>query len=624
MFKKLPQLITTLLCCLFATTAAAADHSIHIEWGYTPPSDPPLSGFNLYQEGTLACSTNNPEATAMDCDVSLEKDTTHFTLTATFSDGSESPHSAPFPFSTLNDQTTESSTVDSEQVAKSSSGGTGSHSFTFNWESTSSAKSYRFYLNQELLCETEDPHALTITCNADLIDGLMTFSMTEISSLGIESSPSNLLLFDPTDYPTLFHPKQVQLTWEYPAEKNLKGFRVYQNNILLCETSNPAIRQLTCMANLTSPVVEFNITAVDTNNNETALSNTLTYTKEDQATNMVASALANESLSLADTSTDVSNALASESNDTTDEATVSDSALKTIQIQPLVYTTSLFADSSANTTLEQVTGTDNALPESTVQTSTTTSAQELPPFNLEVGAIDINAQWKGVALATPFHQPIVIAKSPSTSDFAAGAVHLRNITSTGFEIAYMAQDDTSVDDITIHYMVMEQGSYLLNQTTQVEAGSFSGNNGIEEITFATPFTTTPVVFTTLTTTNQTDTTGSQLLDINTNGFQHVLQTQETDDTRINETIHYIAWEQGNGALDTILYDAEITNAPLTGEADELTQQISFPEPTFFFPCALTSIDQETESLQSTTHPLPADTITIGYLAIAPPENETDK
>ena len=104
MFNNMIQITTTLICCLFATMAAAADHSIHIEWGYTPPSDPPLSGFHLYQEGTLACTINNPEATAIDCNMSLEKDTTNFTLTAIFSDGSESPQWAPFPFSIPNDE----------------------------------------------------------------------------------------------------------------------------------------------------------------------------------------------------------------------------------------------------------------------------------------------------------------------------------------------------------------------------------------------------------------------------------------------------------------------------------------------------------------------------------------
>lgn len=251
---------------------------------------------------------------------------------------------------------------------------------------------------------------------------------------------------------------------------------------------------------------------------------------------MVASALSNDSLILADTSSAVSSSLASESHDTTDAATASYSTQTTIQIQPIVYSTSFYAESAESTIIEQVTGDYTTLPESTVQTSTATSEQEIPSFSLEVGAIDISAQGKSVVLATPFQHPIVIAKSPTTSDFTQGTAHLRNITSTGFEIAYMAQDDTSVDDITIHYMAMEQGSYLLNQTTLIEAGSFSGTNGIEAITFATPFTTTPVVFTTLTTTNQTDTTGSQLLDINTHGFRHVLQTQETDDTRINETI----------------------------------------------------------------------------------------
>jgi len=89
----------TVICLLPVLSVAATTKSIHIEWGYTPPSKPSVTGFKLYQEGVFACKTTIPTATGMDCTVSLIADTTNFTLTATFNDGTESPHSSPFPFS---------------------------------------------------------------------------------------------------------------------------------------------------------------------------------------------------------------------------------------------------------------------------------------------------------------------------------------------------------------------------------------------------------------------------------------------------------------------------------------------------------------------------------------------
>jgi PKD repeat protein len=79
--------------------AGAATRSIHVEWGYTPPSVPEVAGFKLYQEGAFACQTLKPATTSMDCTVPLTKATTRFTLTALFNDGTESPHSTPFAFS---------------------------------------------------------------------------------------------------------------------------------------------------------------------------------------------------------------------------------------------------------------------------------------------------------------------------------------------------------------------------------------------------------------------------------------------------------------------------------------------------------------------------------------------
>jgi hypothetical protein len=92
------------ICVSLATYAAiirianADNRSIHAEWGYTPPSAPAVSGFKLYQEGVFVCSTNIGTASSMDCNVTITKLTTSFTLTATFVDGTESPQSAPYAF----------------------------------------------------------------------------------------------------------------------------------------------------------------------------------------------------------------------------------------------------------------------------------------------------------------------------------------------------------------------------------------------------------------------------------------------------------------------------------------------------------------------------------------------
>ncbi|MCP3890267.1 MAG: hypothetical protein GY702_15565, partial [Desulfobulbaceae bacterium] len=225
MYKKTLQILFILLCCLYSAFALAATQTIHVEWGYTPPSEPALAGFRLYKEGATACETGNPNAVSMDCVVSLEKDSTNFTLTALFEDGSESPHSPSFPFN----KTSEEQEVPPDDPAPETDG---SHAFTFNWQLDSNVDAingYRIYLNESLLCETDQSSATSITCNTDLINGLMTFSMTTVDLSNQESTPSNILVFDPTLYPTLFNQKQITLDWEYTNTSETIGFKAYQN-----------------------------------------------------------------------------------------------------------------------------------------------------------------------------------------------------------------------------------------------------------------------------------------------------------------------------------------------------------------------------------------------------------
>lgn len=95
-------LVAAFLLLLIAGPAYSADQSIHVEWGYTPPSDPAVTGYRLYQViggvPTPVHSWAGADVRDGDCTVDITDEVTTFTLTATFADATESPHSAPFEF----------------------------------------------------------------------------------------------------------------------------------------------------------------------------------------------------------------------------------------------------------------------------------------------------------------------------------------------------------------------------------------------------------------------------------------------------------------------------------------------------------------------------------------------
>ncbi len=70
--------------------------SIQAEWEYTPSPGKELAGFRLYKDNQRACQIQNSDARSMNCQVEVKPRKVSFTITAYFSDGLESNHSAPF------------------------------------------------------------------------------------------------------------------------------------------------------------------------------------------------------------------------------------------------------------------------------------------------------------------------------------------------------------------------------------------------------------------------------------------------------------------------------------------------------------------------------------------------
>lgn len=93
------SLLALLLLLPTPILAASWFRTIRVEWQYTPPIEPAVDGFSLYTGGKQVCRFDGKDTRAGVCTVLIAAPTTQFTMTATFADGTESPHSPPFEFS---------------------------------------------------------------------------------------------------------------------------------------------------------------------------------------------------------------------------------------------------------------------------------------------------------------------------------------------------------------------------------------------------------------------------------------------------------------------------------------------------------------------------------------------
>lgn len=89
-------MILRALCGLLLATAPAlaAGQAITVEWEYTAPSEPAVTGFRLYRDGAAVCDLPGPDVRRGECEVSAG--TARYTLSAIFAEGSESEQSAPY------------------------------------------------------------------------------------------------------------------------------------------------------------------------------------------------------------------------------------------------------------------------------------------------------------------------------------------------------------------------------------------------------------------------------------------------------------------------------------------------------------------------------------------------
>ncbi len=182
---------------------------------------------------------------------------------------------------------------------------------------------------------------------------------------------------------------------------------------------------------------------------------------------------------------------------------------------------------------------------------------------LEVGLLQVDADWQRVNFNNIFVNPVLVAKIISQNSDDPCIIRLNNINADGFDVRLQEWDyQDGVHGIeSVSYMVMERGSYILDDGTLVEAGHFSSNEMVssENVNFNQEFNFTPVVTASIASFNETDAVIGRMHDISTSGLSFMLQEQEANGKiHAVETISYIAWEPSSGIVNGQKYEVNRT------------------------------------------------------------------
>jgi PKD repeat protein len=229
------------------------------------------------------------------------------------------------------------------------------------------------------------------------------------------------------------------------------------------------------------------------------------------------------------------------------------------------------------------------------------AANAMAGLNIETGEISVGSDWVRVKLAGTFTEPVVIAGPPSTNDTQPCVIRVRNVTTDGFDIRLAEWDylDGTHSAETVSYLVMDKGRTSLPDGSIVEAGSFAGTPTNQNVRFSGLFNTIPVVLTTIASENEIDTVSSRTSKITTASFAYYFKEQEKNKNQhVKETVHYIAWEPGQGTIGTLRYEVALAPDGLTDAWQIVPFQQPFARAPLFLADMQTTNDKDTAALRA--------------------------
>ncbi|WP_035614510.1 DUF1800 family protein [Haloferula sp. BvORR071] len=194
------------------------------------------------------------------------------------------------------------------------------------------------------------------------------------------------------------------------------------------------------------------------------------------------------------------------------------------------------------------------------------------------------ATWHTVNFAVNYTNPVVIFGPSTQNDSEPVGIRVRNVTSTGFEWQFDEWDyqDGSHAQEQVHYLVGEEGSYIVGGLLWQLGRASAVNNTAAALTFPQAFTAAPVVLTQTATRNGASAVKSRISGVTTTGFSVRLEEEAgQDQTHVDETVHYLAVQPGNGRWVTppfLSVNSVVTAADVTEffKSQSFTRKVADP------------------------------------------------
>ena len=192
--------------------------------------------------------------------------------------------------------------------------------------------------------------------------------------------------------------------------------------------------------------------------------------------------------------------------------------------------------------------------------------------------------WHPVTFSASYTSPVVVFGPSTQNDSDPVGVRVRNVTSTGFEWQFDEWDyqDGSHAQEQVHYLVAEEGSYVIGGLLWQFGRAAAVNQAASPLSFAQAFAAAPVVLTQTATRNGSSAVKSRISGVTATGFSVRLEEEAAQDqTHVDETVNYLAVQQGNGRLVTPPYlsvNAVVTAADVTEffKSQSFTRKVADP------------------------------------------------
>jgi hypothetical protein len=358
--------------------------------------------------------------------------------------------------------------------------------------------------------------------------------------------------------PKVAHSAQITLTWNANTEPDLAGYRIYQG------TSSGVYPNVKDVGNMTTATVPnltagqtyyFAVTAYGTEGLESGYSNEVSYRPP-----VTATAYAIKALAVANGSISPSGTL-----------TVARGGSRSFTVTPKsgYHIANLLVDGKSAGAVGSYTF-SNVTSNRSISASFAKNDPNQNSLTMETGTAVVDQNWLRVDFQKAYSNPVVIANAVSLEDDDPAVVRIRNVDESGFEICIQEWD--YLDNIhakeTVGYLVIEAGRYKLSDGVEVEAKWFETDqiDSFVSVNFDNSFQTTPIVVTSISSFNESDTVTGRIHGINSEGFKYCMQEQEANSpSHAREIVNYVAWEPSCGVLDNVAFEVGKTANNITNQ-----------------------------------------------------------